>query len=133
MVYDFHTHSFFSDGVLSPIELIRRAHVAGYAAIGVTDHASMSNWEEALLAKEQHIFIEVTSRGGHSLTNGHVVTTALAAGALLLVNSDTHTPGDLLSTGFARKVAQGAGIAENLLIETVLKDNPRLLLKKLGY
>ena len=27
VLYDFHTHSFLSDGVLSPVELIRRAHV----------------------------------------------------------------------------------------------------------
>ena len=45
MIHDFHTHSFFSDGVLSPIELIRRAHMSGYKTIGVTDHASMSNLE----------------------------------------------------------------------------------------
>lgn len=40
MVYDFHTHSTFSDGTLSPMELIRRALVSGYRAIAVTDHAS---------------------------------------------------------------------------------------------
>ena len=28
-MYDFHTHTFLSDGVLSPIELIRRAYVRG--------------------------------------------------------------------------------------------------------
>lgn len=39
MVYDFHTHSFLSDGVLSPIELVRRAAARGYRAIGLTDHA----------------------------------------------------------------------------------------------
>ncbi|HLE81453.1 MAG TPA: PHP domain-containing protein, partial [Dehalococcoidia bacterium] len=33
-MYDFHTHTFLSDGVLSPIELIRRAHVKGYRVIG---------------------------------------------------------------------------------------------------
>lgn len=40
MVYDFHTHTSLSDGVLSPIELIRRAHVNGYQAVALTDHAS---------------------------------------------------------------------------------------------
>jgi histidinol phosphatase-like PHP family hydrolase len=43
MVFDFHTHSFHSDGVLLPIELIRRAVVNGYEAIAVTDHASAGN------------------------------------------------------------------------------------------
>lgn len=40
MVYDFHTHTSLSDGVLSPMELIRRALVNGYRAVALTDHAS---------------------------------------------------------------------------------------------
>lgn len=44
-MYDFHTHTFLSDGVLSPIELIRRALVRGYRAIGVTDHVGTGNVE----------------------------------------------------------------------------------------
>jgi histidinol phosphatase-like PHP family hydrolase len=48
LIHDFHTHSFLSDGVLSPIELIRRAVVAGYATIAVTDHAGPGNVERVL-------------------------------------------------------------------------------------
>ena len=44
-MYDFHSHTFLSDGVLSPVELIRRAHVRGYRVIGVTDHVGMGNVE----------------------------------------------------------------------------------------
>ncbi len=40
MVYDFHTHTSLSDGVLSPIELIRRAFVNNYHAIALTDHSA---------------------------------------------------------------------------------------------
>ena len=42
MLYDFHTHTFLSDGVLSPIELIRRAIVNGYTALGIADHVGPS-------------------------------------------------------------------------------------------
>ena len=42
---DLHTHSTFSDGELIPAELIRRAKVAGYKAIAITDHADASNIE----------------------------------------------------------------------------------------
>jgi histidinol phosphatase-like PHP family hydrolase len=54
VISDFHTHSFFSDGVLLPSELIRRAVVAGYGVIAVTDHAGPGNLEEVLgqLARE---------------------------------------------------------------------------------
>ena len=42
-MYDFHTHTFLSDGVLSPIELIRRALVQGYKVMAVTDHVGIGN------------------------------------------------------------------------------------------
>lgn len=48
MVYDFHTHSFLSDGELSPVELIRRATVNGYKAIAVTDHVGPGNMERVI-------------------------------------------------------------------------------------
>jgi len=43
MICDFHTHTFFSDGLNSPIELIRNACANGYDCIGIADHASLSN------------------------------------------------------------------------------------------
>ncbi len=48
MVYDFHTHSFLSDGELSPVELIRRAAVKGYQAIAVTDHVGPGNMQRVI-------------------------------------------------------------------------------------
>ena len=47
-MYDFHTHTFLSDGVLAPIELVRRAHQAGYRVIAVTDHVGPGNMEFVL-------------------------------------------------------------------------------------
>lgn len=47
-LYDFHTHSTLSDGTLSPIELIRRAVVAGYRAIAITDHVGLGSLERVL-------------------------------------------------------------------------------------
>jgi putative hydrolase len=47
-VYDFHTHTFLSDGVLSPIELIRRATVKGYGAIGLADHVGAATMERVI-------------------------------------------------------------------------------------
>ncbi|MDR3111818.1 MAG: histidinol phosphate phosphatase domain-containing protein [Elusimicrobiota bacterium] len=42
---DLHTHTFFSDGVLSPSELVYRAKCNGYKAIAITDHVDYSNME----------------------------------------------------------------------------------------
>ena len=48
MVYDFHTHTSISDGVLSPLELVRRALINGYKAIGITDHAGIGYLERLI-------------------------------------------------------------------------------------
>lgn len=40
---DLHVHSIFSDGELIPAELIRRAKMAGYRAVAITDHGDWSN------------------------------------------------------------------------------------------
>ena len=40
---DLHTHTLLSDGELLPSEMVRRAEVAGYEAIGLTDHVDSSN------------------------------------------------------------------------------------------
>ncbi|MDR3256241.1 MAG: histidinol phosphate phosphatase domain-containing protein [Endomicrobium sp.] len=40
---DLHTHTFFSDGVLNPSELVYRAKYKGYTAIALTDHIDYSN------------------------------------------------------------------------------------------
>lgn len=40
---DLHTHTFFSDGILSPSELVYRAKRCGYTVISITDHVDYSN------------------------------------------------------------------------------------------
>ena len=47
-MYDFHTHTFLSDGVLAPIELIRRAIKIGYQVMAITDHVGPGNMEFVL-------------------------------------------------------------------------------------
>ncbi|HRU39450.1 MAG TPA: histidinol phosphate phosphatase domain-containing protein [Candidatus Goldiibacteriota bacterium] len=47
---DLHTHTFLSDGVLLPSELIQRARKKGYTAIALTDHADISNIDFVIAA-----------------------------------------------------------------------------------
>ena len=217
-MYDFHTHTFLSDGVLSPIELIRRAFVRGYRAMAVTDHVGLGNLEyvvktlevdcavaskrwdilalpgveithvpkedidlvartakemgaklvavhgetpvepvepgtneaalrspwvdvlahpglisrdEARLAAERGVRLEVSARRGHSLANGHVVRIAREAGAVLVLDSDAHAPEDLLTPEMCLKVAKGAGLEDDE-VHALLEENPLELLRKLG-
>jgi len=214
---DFHVHSLFSDGVLLPSEILRRAAVAGYHALAITDHADASNieeliprllrfaqlqerdfpleflvgvelthvappsiaplarrarelgadivvvhgetpvepvlpgtnraavecpWvdllahpgfltaEEAALAARHDITLELTSRHGHCLTNGHVAQVARAAGARLVVNTDAHEPRDFITQEMARRVAAGAGLREEE-VEAATTANAEALLARL--
>src|SRR4030042_4684378 len=48
MVYDFHCHTNLSDGALTAIELIRRAHLTGYKAIALTDYVGLGSLQRVL-------------------------------------------------------------------------------------
>ena len=194
---DLHTHSFLSDGELSPAELVRRAEHAGYNVIGITDHADASNLddlvsalvrftretqpylkiriipgvelthvppgqiagltkrarqlgarlvvlhgetiaepvalgtnragieagvdivahpgliseEEVKLAAERGVHLEISARKSHGLGNGRVAALARGIGATLVLNSDAHDSGDLLSPGWRERAAFGAGLS----------------------
>lgn len=48
MLFDFHMHTFLSDGALSPVELMRRAKVAGYTGLAVADHVGLGGLSRVL-------------------------------------------------------------------------------------
>lgn len=49
---DLHSHSYYSDGVLSPTMLVRRARENGVDVLALTDHDSTAGIEEARVAAE---------------------------------------------------------------------------------
>lgn len=56
---DLHTHSTFSDGTLTPKELIDKAAEIGLKAIALTDHDTVEGLGEALEAAKKHPRLEV--------------------------------------------------------------------------
>lgn len=213
---DLHTHSFHSDGVLLPSEMLRRAEQLGYAALAITDHADASNLdeivtqlvrfrregvagfrttfipgvelthvppaqiaplarrakrlgarlvvvhgetpvepvapgtnraaaecrdvdilahpgliteEEAALAATNNVILELTARGGHNWTNGHVASVARRVGVRLVVDTDTHSPADMLDQARAWKVALGAGLTREEA-EAALITNPQAVVAR---
>ena len=96
--------------------------------IDILAHPGLITEEEVRMAKANNICLEISGRKGHSLTNGHVARLAMKVGAKLLVNSDAHGPGDLISLDFARKVALGAGLSEEGF--KMARSNAEELLKK---
>lgn len=79
--------------------------------IDILAHPGLITEEEVRIAKSNNVCLELTSRKGHCLTNGHVAKLAAKVGAKMLINSDAHSPGDLLNLELARKVAVGAGLS----------------------
>ncbi len=53
MVIDLHTHSFHSDGILSPQALMSRAKLHGVQTIALTDHDTVAGCAEAAVAAEE--------------------------------------------------------------------------------
>jgi histidinol phosphatase-like PHP family hydrolase len=101
------------------------------AGADILAHPGLIRPEEVKLAVRKGVYLEITARKGHSLTNGHVAKLGTEAGALLVLNSDSHGPGDFMTEGFAAGVAQGAGLPSDSLQH--LQYNSRLLLGRLGF
>jgi histidinol phosphatase-like PHP family hydrolase len=99
--------------------------------IDVLAHPGLITHEEARIAKENDIALEISARKGHSLGNGHVVQVSLEVGANMVVDTDTHAPEDLIDCEMAKKIALGAGLPEKEL-KKVLRDNPVHILEKKG-
>jgi histidinol phosphatase-like PHP family hydrolase len=98
-------------------------------AVDILAHPGLITLEEARLATANDIYLEITSHRGHCLTNGHVANIARQAGTRLVVNTDTHTPQDMIGQEMARRVAAGAGLNE-AEIEAATVTNPQTLVQK---
>ncbi len=198
VVIDLHTHTFLSDGVLLPEELVRRCEVAGYRGVVIADHVGLSNveavvaaaarlaesmkgvsrarvvagaelthvpprlaqataeaarkagarivvghgetlaepvapgsnrayieagvdllahpglisLEDARLAAERGVCLEISTRRGHCYANGHVVRMSRETGAKVALCTDSHHYEDLVSREKAALIARGAGMTE---------------------
>lgn len=95
------------------------------AGADILAHPGLLTDEEAALAAERNVYIELSGRKGHSLTNGRVARLAARHGAKLLVNSDGHAPGDYLSPERQKTVALGAGLTEDEF-ESLMEEALRL-------
>lgn len=87
--------------------------------VDILAHPGFITHEEADLARENDVCLEVTARAGHNIANGHVVRMATASGAKLVVNTDAHGPDDLIDRKRAILIAMGAGLTEEKATEIV--------------
>ena len=97
----------------SPVEPVRPGtnRAALEAGVDILAHPGFITLEEAELARENDVCLEITSRLGHNITNGHVVRMAKLAGAKMVVDTDSHSPRDLINSERAVEIAMGAGLS----------------------
>jgi putative hydrolase len=115
--------------VVEPVEQGTNRAALECPDVDILAHPGLITLEEAEIAAASGVFLELSARRGHSLTNGHVARMARLTGAKLLVNSDAHTESDLLTPSLARQVVCGAGLEEGGA-DDILVTNPQSLLKR---
>jgi histidinol phosphatase-like PHP family hydrolase len=103
----------------SPVEPVcpgtNRAAILAKADI--LAHPGFLTPEEVDLAAQNGVRLELSARGGHNMANGLVAGLARRYGAQLLVNSDAHSPNDLLTPEIQMRVALGAGLSPDEYLE----------------
>jgi len=97
--------------------------------VDILAHPGLIAVEDIKMAAERGVYLEISARHGHCLTNGYVARLAKEFGAKLVLNSDAHSPHDLMTRQFAQMVAQGSGLGKNALEE--LLGNSRDLINKI--
>jgi histidinol phosphatase-like PHP family hydrolase len=101
------------------------------ASVDILAHPGLLSEEDALQAAKKSVFLEISARKGHSLTNGHVVKIARQCKASLVLNTDGHSPHDLIHSGMAQKIAEGAGMTAEE-VEIMFKNSEDLVRKALS-
>ncbi len=94
--------------------------------VDILAHPGFITADEVQTSIENDVCLEITARNGHNRTNGYVAKIGMELGATLVVNTDTHSPGNLMTRDFARKVAMGSGLSESEA-ESVLNNSLRFL------
>jgi len=117
--------------IVEPVEKGTNLAAIQSPDVDILAHPGLLTPEEAKLAAANGVFVEISARKGHSLTNGHVTLLAQAFNMKLLLDSDAHESSDLLTPSFATAIVRGAGLKPNEL-EPVLATNPLALLNKLS-
>jgi histidinol phosphatase-like PHP family hydrolase len=114
--------------IVEPVQRGTNSAALKISEVDILAHPGLITEEEALIAKENGVFLELTSRRGHCLTNGHLANTALSVGASLLLNTDAHSPSDLIDFEMANEIALGCGLSKDD-VNDVLINNPKKLLE----
>ncbi len=100
------------------------------AEADIISHPGLISSEDLLFAKEKNVSLEITSRKGHSLSNGYVAREAMRFGVPLCMNTDSHSPSDLITREMGRQVLLAAGI-EAGRVDSIFENSKNIIEKAL--
>jgi putative hydrolase len=100
------------------------------AGADIISHPGLISLKDVRLAKERGVALEITSRKGHCISNGHVAKIAMETGATLLINTDSHAPEDLITVERAKIILRASGITGKN-VDHVLANSEKLI-EKIG-
>lgn len=86
--------------------------------INVLAHPGLIKPEDVEIAAQNNIFLEISARKGHCLTNGYLAKLADEMKAKLVFGSDTHSPSDILSKEEIEKIIRGCGTSQDVIYNT---------------
>ncbi len=98
------------------------------AGVDILAHPGLISEEEVRQAAAKGVYLEITTRRGHALCNGHVAQMARKQGADLVLNNDAHAPGDFVGSAMASKIARGAGLSDEEISR--MFDNSKKLIQR---
>jgi len=116
--------------IIEPVEKGTNQAALHSPHVDILAHPGLLSLEEAKLAATNSIFLEISARRGHCLTNGYIASLAQQVGAKLLLTSDAHDEQDLLTPSLANNIIRGTGLSDTARHQ-VLTTNPQVLIKKL--
>jgi Histidinol phosphatase and related hydrolases of the PHP family len=96
------------------------------SSIDILAHPGLLTEKETKLAAERGIYLEITTRKNHSLSNGHVAQMARKFKAQLVLDNDAHTSSDFVGSKMAANIARGAGLADDE-IATMFENSKKLM------
>jgi len=112
----------------SPVEPVIKGtnRAAIQAGVDILAHPGFITEEDAKLAAEKGTCLEITTREGHSTTNEYVFGMACKAGAKMVLDTDSHSPDDLITEEKRAKVLKSLTDDESVC-QQIIKNSEEIV------
>jgi len=114
--------------IVEPVELGTNREAIKSKYVDILAHPGLISEEDVILANENQKYLEITARKGHSITNGHVAKLCKKHNVKMVINTDTHSPENLITDETARKILKGASLEDSDII-TVFQNSLEIVKK----